>query len=700
MQADLSLLPLVAALAALLPVVLSPFSRTASLFLSRSALALFGGYVSRPTRRRSEQQSLIRAARVQQSQRLYASRTLLIAAVVGLSGGVAGAYGGVALITVYDIDVETIRAAVAPGLDVPSALVDLGGASPDGVFVLLLASSSVVGIGGTLVAYYARWQVLTQRTVARASAIEATLPRTVAFVYALSRSGTAFPQVLDTVSQNTAAYGEAAEELGLAARAMNVFGTDAVTALNQMTEYTPSETMDEFADNLASVLGSGRSLAPFLREQYDRYQNEARSQQEQYLDLLSTFAEVYVTVFVALPIFLITILGIIGLVLSDTLSLLRVIGYAAIPLMTFAFVVYVDSVTDALPDRSSQIEQDADRIGDPRIIARRRPATDGGRPAGSSRGRLNARRLAVYDRVEWLRQRLRNPGRTLTRDPRLTALVTVPVGLGWVLVRSSPVPLGPEALPVVDGPVVEATVLVLVGFAAAHEVGLRRTRRIDRSVPDLLDRMASLDEAGMTITGSLERATRGDLGPLGDEIRRTYRDIQWGADAAAALRRLRRRVGSVAVSQAVALVVNAMNASGDIAPVLRIAAEEAQQARRLRRERKQEMFTYLLVIYISALVFLGVSVGIVVAFFPAIESAAAAAPAASDAAAGGAASAVTSGLGSVDLDAYRTLFFHLAAIQAACSGLVAGQLGEGNVADGVKHAAILLALTRVVYLFV
>lgn len=693
-MAPVEFVPLALAVVLLLPLLLSPVSRTADLLLSRTALAAFGGYVSRQTRRRTAHQTLLRAARVQQSHRLYASRTLLIAAVVGVAGGILGAYGGAAVLATLDL--TAVRQTVAPGLVLPASLRGLAPLVPDETFVTMFVASAVAGGGGALTAYYARWEVLNQRAVARASAIEATLPRTVAFVYALSRSGTAFPKVLETVSANRDAYGEAAEELGLAAREMEVFGTDAVTAIGRMTEHTPSETMDEFADNLASVLGSGRSLAPFLREQYDRYQEEARSQQEQYLDLLSTFAEVYVTVFVALPIFLIVILGIVGLVLEDTLSLLQVIGYVALPLLTFAFVVYVDSVTASLPDRSKGEAGDDRAVLDPRRVADR-ARTDGG-AAWSARDAANAERLAAYDRLERLRRQLRDPAATLVADPRLTLLLTVPLGVAWVLLRAWPVPLGPETVAAVDTPVVEAAVVVLAGFAVAHEVGLRRTRRIDRAVPDLLDRMASLDEAGLTVTEGLKRATRGDLGPLGDEVTKTWRDIEWGADAEAALRRLERRVGSVAVSQATALVTNAMRASGDLAPVLRIAADEAQQSRRLRRERRREMFTYLLVIYVSALVFLGVSVGIVVAFFPAIESAAAAAPATD--AASGAGTAITGGLGDVDLDAYRRLFFHLAAIQAVCSGLVAGQLGEGGVADGVKHAAVLLALTRFVYLFV
>jgi flagellar protein FlaJ len=152
-------------------------------------------------------------------------------------------------------------------------------------------------------------------------------------------------------------------------------------------------------------------------------------------------------------------------------------------------------------------------------------------------------------------------------------------------------------------------------------------------------------------------------------------------------------------SRAVALVTNAMHASGDIGPVLRIAADESRATWSLRRERRQVMLTYLIVIYISFLVFLGIIASLSVSFIPAVEEAAVSG-------AGGASevpgapsgpTGITDGLGEIDSFAYEQLFFHAAAVQAVCSGLVAGQLGEGSVKDGVKHVVVLLALTLVTF---
>ncbi len=47
-----------------------------------------------------------------------------------------------------------------------------------------------------------------------------------------------------------------------------------------------------------------------------------------------------------------------------------------------------------------------------------------------------------------------------------------------------------------------------------------------------------------------------------------------------------------------------MNASGNLATVLRIAARQAAADRRLERERAQAMVEYMVVVYVSFLVFL------------------------------------------------------------------------------------------------
>ncbi|GAA0195049.1 type II secretion system F family protein [Halobaculum roseum] len=707
----LSFLPLVGALLLLAPVAAASVSPGANLAVTRVAVHAFGDYVGVDRPRKHRQRDRLRAAHVGVTHRLYASKTLLYTAVAGVSGSVLGVYVAAATLALLRIGGEAIRAALPAPLGFLADLTRIGQLTVTELFPLLLLSSATVGVGSAVGVYLLRWEILDQRAHARATQIEATLPRTVAFVYALSRSGMALPAVLETLSRNEDVYGEAARELGVAVRDMNTFGTDVLTALERMAERTPSQNMAEFGENLASVLGSGRELSAFLHDQYERYQEEAESQQEQYLELVSTFAEAYVTVLVAGPLFFITILVVIGIVLSDTLPLLRAVVYLAIPLASFGFVVYIDSITRSTGDAIAAEQP----VGDARVRAVAGPnvagvggasdaRADGGATGvdhgGAERGdrwAASRERLAAYDRIEAVLDAARRPIGILLERPVLTALLTVPVGLWWVWMRTPSFRSTPAAFAgAVDSPVIEAALLVLAAYGLAYEIEKRRIRAIERAVPDFLDRMASVNDAGVSVIESLRRLTRSDLERLTPEIRRTWRDVQWGATVTTALDRFRRRVRSPMVSRAIALVTNAVDASGDVAPVLEIAADEARSTRRLRRERRQVMVTYLLVIYVSFAVFLGIIGALTVAFIPAVEGAQLSSPGGVS----GVSTGVFEGIGGVDTDSYVLIFYHASAIQAVASGLIAGQLGEGNVSDGVKHATVMLLLAYLTFVIV
>jgi len=745
----LAYLPLVLATLLAVPVALVPVSQRAELLVSRLALPIFGGYVAESSPRRHEQIRRMRAAFVGDSHRVFQSQTLFIAGVAGVVGSVYGVYVGAAILRSLAADPEVIAGVLPAQLAPLATLAVVSDLSILSVFGLLIVASGTVGAGLAAATYWGRWTILDQRARARGVEIDATLPRTVAFVYALSRSGMPFQTVLRTLARNEDVYGEASRELGVAVRDMDAFGTDVLTALKQTAERTPSENLEEFAENLASVLSSGQNVSSFLHEQYERFQEEVEAQQRQYLDLLSTFAEVYVTVLVAGPLFFITVLVVVGLVIQDTLIVIRLVTYLGIPLATFGFVVYVDSITEGLNvvSRSGSDEKEEDTNADTAAGVRRSTAADPTDPPGAGPdatgmadgGTVRERRpvpgpgpgpgpapdtdadadnwlrLAAYDRIGRYRRALSDPVGLMLDNPLYTLLVTGPLGLvvvwlslgvsvgasGGLLLRGTPVSSAPapELAAIVDGPIVQATIVVMLGIAVAHEVQKRQVRAVEAEMPDFLDRMASINEAGATVVGSLGRLSNAELGGLGDEIRRVWRDIRWGATVGEALARMERRTGAPTVSRTVTLIRNAMAASGDISPVLRIAADEAKEIRRLERERRQEMLTYLVVIYVSFLVFLGIIVALTVSFIPAIESAGAAGGGGVAGQAPGIDPGVLGGLGTVDADAYEVLFFHAAVIQGICSGLVAGQLGEGTVSDGVKHATLLSTLAYGVFIF-
>jgi flagellar protein FlaJ len=680
----------------------TPFVATASRridrFLTRIALFAFGPYVSEHGRKPTVKRARLRAGHYPTTLRQYAAKTYLYAAFMALFAGITGMYLIWGTLLLLAIDADTIRSAMPSRLDFLANYVGVPSLTIDQLFVLVTVTSLTLGAVAAVVTYWFRWWYPETVANDRSRRIEATLPQSVAFVYALSRSGMAFPEVLRALARNRRIYGDTSEEAAVAVRHMDLFGTDVITAIQMMGRRSPSPQFKEFSENLASVLRSGRSLSEFLRRQYEEFQEEAEAQQEQLIDLLGTLAEAYVTAFVAGPLFLITILVVIGISsVGNTLQPLRVLVYAIIPIANAVFVLYLSQSMGALNPRprfEHRLDEGRELVGLPSRSETTAPAeTDGGPVSGVA----NVERLRAYRRFRALHRRLGRPVRSIVDRPERVLYLTVPVALlltGVRLLNSE----SPLAVTAIDDLLIQATLFLVGTFAIAYEVHKRRIEDIESAVPDFLDRLASVNEAGMTIVESLNRVRGSELGALDEELDRVWYDVQWGSNVEMALRRFERRVRTRTVSRIVTLITNAMNASGDLARVLRIAANQAKADRRLKRDRRQEMVSYMIVVYVSFFVFLFIIAILNVVLIPNLPDQ----TIVGNATAGGAtnvpAVAGAGQVGSIDQGAYKLIFFHTGVIQGMVSGFVAGQLSTGDVRDGAKHAAIMTAIAYVVFL--
>jgi flagellar protein FlaJ len=285
-------------------------------------------------------------------------------------------------------------------------------------------------------------------------------------------------------------------------------------------------------------------------------------------------------------------------------------------------------------------------------------------------------------------------------NPTTVLYVTVPVAVLAVALRLPEALLGTGInLRVLDDILVQSVLLVLIPYAVVRQLYKRRIRGIEAATPELLERLASLNEAGMSLVQGFNRVRGGDLGTLTPEVERIWRDIEYGSNLEDALVRFGQRVRTTAITRAVTLLTRGMRASGEIGKVLRIAAEQSRAELRLRRSRRQQMFTYLVVIYITFLVFLVIIVAVNEVLVPSLPESVPQ-PRSDRISRLGVNADQFARLGQVDKAAYTLVFFHTALVQAVCSGFIAGQLGEGTLRDGAKHAAAMLALGYVVFLVI
>lgn len=653
----------------------SAFSPRIDALLTRISFLVFGDrHVDYdPTRER-----LLRAASIGTPYRAYVAKTRLYATGAGIGGAIIGVYAG-AVVLILAGSVGIGGAPASTGWTLGSLPLDWSR------FVALLGASAAFAVAAIGATNTLRWRIPAIRADARKREIEASLPRMVAFAYALTRGGMAVPEVLRTIADNERVFGESASAVGVAVRNIDLFSVDLVTAVQELADNSPSDQFGTFAENLSSVLQSGGNVSGFLHEQYERYRKEAEDQQAEILNLLATTAEVYVTVIVAGMLFLVTILLIIGLTAGETLGMMQVLAYVVIPAANLVFLAYLYDVTGPL--RTSGTRTDGSRQRVP-VARDRKIESDGGYSRPNSKP--NHERLKSYRRLRSVRDTMAAPLQSLLDRPQLLFYLTVPIALVVTGIRiPSAVSGGGLDVRVLDDLLVQATIFLVGTYAVAYEYSTRRLRRLESALPDFLDRLASLNESGLSVISSFDRVRRSDIGALDEEAERIWRDVTWGSTAEEALSRFETRVRTPAVTRVVTLVRNAMGASNEIGPVLRIAAEQARSDLQLRRRRRQEMFTYIVVVYVSFLVFLVVIAALEFVLIPSLPDVGALGN-------GATTSAAIGGFGGGDREAYRLVFFHTALIQSTLSGLVAGVMGGGTIRDGAKHATIMVSITYVV----
>ena len=636
-----------------------------------------------PATGRRERTTQLAAIHAADPAALIAARTVLYAIIAGVAAGV------LTLVTII-----RFRAEPAVVTQVASRIgIDTLTRSPVSAAASAGGGSVLVAVGVAVATYRLRWYLIDRRVAARRRRIDRTLPRAVACMYALARSGMPLPAVLRTVAAHRNVYGETAVAIGVTVREIDHFGADVISALEATSDRTPSATFAEFTSDLAAAVDSGHPIDDFLRRHHERYREAAADSQQGFLDRLSTAAEGYVTGLVVGPLFVVTTLTVVGLVVTNTRPVLGVVTFGGIPIGTGGFLLGLDRLlaSHRLPVVTHRNGKPSHRSIDP-------PGDYTNiQPAAASQDWAQQRStLRVADRLSRWRHWLRQPTATLASNPWLTLLVTVPLGLGWLVAATEPPRLSIATLSIATRPLSIALIGVCGTYAVAYECGATRRRRLAAAVPVFLDRLASVNEAGLSVVDGLDQVADGDLGALSEPLARVRRDVRWGADVRSAFRRLASRVRSPPVTGAVALVTNALRASNRIGPVAAIAAAELRASQRLAARRRRAMATYLVVIYVAFLVFLGIIAALSASFFPAVE-AAATEPTGGLSTTGipGTAMARVGGI-TPAVGAYKTLLTQVAMMQAICSGLVAGRLGEGALRAGAKHVAMLLAISQTV----
>lgn len=199
----------------------------------------------------------------------------------------------------------------------------------------------------------------------------------------------------------------------------------------------------------------------------------------------------------------------------------------------------------------------------------------------------------------------------------------------------------------------------------------------DDNIPLLLRDLTEAQRAGLPLVKAIEEAAKREYGPLTNELRKTANQITWGIPFTEAILSFGERVGTVLAKRAARLMVEASKAGARVHDIFEVITSSVQEMRNLELERRAEMMPYTFIVYVAFFVFLFITMIITNIFFT---------PAAAHA------------FMSLTMVAEsKVILFRMGMTEAFLSGLIAGKMGEGTVAGGLKHSVIMLTIGYIVF---
>src|SRR5271157_97448 len=674
---------------------------------STIAHVVFGGEVRKHKERFYSLQKQLRQAHMAQSYEVYASVAYLIAMIVGFVGALFGVVIAFLILGMINsngnftnVHMPDTMAWVTPFTDI----------------IIIFLGMTIMAVFGYYVTYTVIMLIPSINASDRKSRINKQIPYAVTFMYALSKGGMDIISILRSLNQAQSTYGEISLEIGLIIRDMDYFGNDLRTAIINCINQTPSDLLQDLLTNLLSVIDSGGDVTVYLNGKTEQYLQRLMQDQKSFLEILGLIAESYVTAFVAGPLFIIIMSSVMTIMNGGSPIILYVIIYGMLPLGSVMFIILISILTPTEDESASKFE--ILKLNSYDTIQKE----DSGMPEAQERKMIE--KIHAGKKSLKLKEFMSNPIGPIMENPQLSLVISVPIaiiviGLMMALTygnlthamqnvsqMQNAISMGKMKNPndplVLFGPIIGYfddffiffLLIVMIPLSFFFESKTRRSRKISAEMPDFLKKLASTNETGMTLTQSIGLIANNNFGLMSKEVQKIYKNIQWGIDVNSALKMFANTLNTALSTRVITLITKAAESSGDIRDVLNVAANDAKVGEQIRRERSDGMLIYVVIIFISFVVFLYCVYTLSASFIPVMASAGS-----SNSAAAGNSQALQGAtfIQSFNPEDYKRLFFHAAIIQGLFAGILAGVMGEGKWMSGLKYAIGMMIISYLVF---
>ncbi len=237
----------------------------------------------------------------------------------------------------------------------------------------------------------------------------------------------------------------------------------------------------------------------------------------------------------------------------------------------------------------------------------------------------------------------------------------------------------------------------------------RKQKELEARFPEFVRNLTGAIKSGMPASTAVVHVSGTDYGALSPHVRKLANQIEWAIPFKKAFVNFGRETKNGIIKRAIATVIQAEQAGGNIEDVLNSITESLIQIKRIKEERKASLHSQIMQSYVIFFVFLGVMIiiqNLLIPYMSRISSAGSglegiteqqqilqkvtielATP-----------SAFISSFGQWLISLYG-IFLMMSLIQAFFAGVVLGKLAEGDLTSGLKHSLIMMTFAFVTITF-
>jgi len=178
--------------------------------------------------------------------------------------------------------------------------------------------------------------------------IERNMPFGISYMNIISKSGVPPEQMIKYIAEDKE-FGEFSKEFERIYKQIILVGKDVTSSISEIAFRTPSEKFKNFLLGLNSTILSGGNINLYLSEESRKEIDVYRERQRKYTTLMSFLADIYIVVFLIVPLVIMILLTTFSLITSTFFSfnipfLMRLLVYVFVPVSGAIYLIILGLV--------------------------------------------------------------------------------------------------------------------------------------------------------------------------------------------------------------------------------------------------------------------------------------------------------------------------------------------------------------------